>query len=68
MSATVTKEFLTLEEFANSVSKAYGTVRLWCIHRRVKAKAETRNGRTYYRVPVKEAERVRDEIARGTWF
>jgi hypothetical protein len=68
MSATVMKEFLTLDEFARMVERSYGAVRLWAMEGRVKAKTEKRKGRTYFRVPVKEAERVKLEIARGAWI
>lgn len=62
------KEFLTVQEFAFEVRKTYGTIRNWILQKRVKAVGRTVKGRTYSRIPVQEAERVKKEIERGAWI
>jgi hypothetical protein len=61
------KEFLTLHECAVVVGKTYGTIRNWILQKRIKADSRTVKGRTYFRVPLAEAERVKDRLERGLW-
>jgi predicted site-specific integrase-resolvase len=62
------REFLTLNEFARMLERSYGIVRLWATQGRVKAVTKEVKGRTYYRVPVTEAVRVKQELDRGFWI
>jgi hypothetical protein len=62
------KELLTLEEMAKVVQRAYGTVYRWALDGRFETRTKVSKGRVYRRVPVAEANRVKEEIAKGTWF
>jgi predicted site-specific integrase-resolvase len=67
MSATMTKEYLTLNEAARLLERAYGTVRLWAMSGRIKAETREEKGRTYYRIPLAEAERAKEQLEKGLW-
>jgi hypothetical protein len=64
----VQKSFLTLHEFAEMVGRTYSAVHGWVTSGRVQAeKREAGERKTYYRVPVEEAERVRQMVESGLW-
>lgn len=64
---TAQKSFLTIQELAVMLGKAYGTVREWILADRIKAETREVSGRKFYRVTIEEAERVKSRLESGIW-